>query len=359
MQSTETQPLTFGIIGCRHGHVHGLIKNLLDIPNVSCAGIYDSDDEAVQEVTDRYSVKRARCAEELLDDPAVQIIGTAEINNAKAPLLLQALKAGKHVIADKPLCTTMDDLNALEAAAKEHGCEVGLLLSERDAPYSRAMKAIVDSGEIGQVANVLCMRPHRLGRNGRPDWMFVDEQYGGIIVDLAIHDLDIIRWVAGGTYQEVTAYQQNFGNPADTDFGDIGTVLARLSTGTTGIVRTDWFTPETSPVHGDTRFIVTGTKGMLEARTAGDLWSGKENRPSELLLMSNDRPPCKVDLVPPENNLVQDFVQSIRCGTERYLSNTDVFEATRATLMARISTRLGRTVTRNTVTRNTVTRNEV
>ena len=351
MASQRVTPLTFGIIGCRHGHVRGLIEGLLAIPGVTCAGIYDDDPESVEEIAKHYSAKQARSVDELLDDPKIDLIGTAGVNSAKAAVLLRALKSGKHVIADKPLCTTIGDLNALERAATEGDLRVGLLLSERFAPYSQGMKTIVESGEIGHVANVTCFRPHRLGRPGRPDWMFVDEQYGGIIVDLAIHDLDIAHWIGGGTYQEVTAYQQNWGNPADTDFSDIGTVLALLSTGVTAMVRTDWFTPATSPVHGDTRFFVTGTKGTLEARTAGDLWSNAKDKPSELLLISDGSKACKVDLTPPKKSLVQDFVDSIVHGEPACIPNADAFEATRATLMARMSTRLGRMVKRSEIER--------
>ena len=344
--TTQKISLKFGIIGARHGHVHSLIEQLLDIPGVECAGVYDDDESAVQAVLDRYPVERVSSPEVLLGDPSVALIGTAEINSRKAPLIVRALEAGKHVIADKPLCTTVADLNAIERAATQRNLRVGLALTERFTGAARRMKAIVADGGIGHIANVMCWRPHRLNRPARPDWMFDDDLYGGIIVDLAIHDADIIRWLTGGVFLDVTAYQQNWGNPGDTDFFDIGTMLGRLSTGATGIVRTDWFTPTTSPVHGDTRFLVTGTRGMIEVRTAGDLWSRKKKLKPEILLISDRATATKVDPLPPETTLVRDFIDSIAHGTPAQITNEDVFEATRATLMARESCRLGRTVSR-------------
>lgn len=344
--ATSEIPLTFGVIGCRHGHVFSLIRELLEIPGVRCAGIFDSQEASAKAVLDRFPVKAASSLDALLDDPDVSLIGTAEINKLKAPIILRALKAGKHVIADKPLCTTVEDLNAIERAATEKNLRVGLMLTERFGGANRRMKQLVAEGQIGHVANVMCWRPHRLNRPARPDWMFRDELYGGIIVDLAIHDADIIRWLTGGNFIEITAYQQNWGNPTDRDFSDIGTFLGLLSTGATGIVRTDWFTPRASPAHGDTRFLVTGTKGMIEVRTAGDLWSGGAERPAEVLLMTDDTPPTKAEPLPPEKTIVRDFVESIHLGTRPEISNADAFEATRATLMARMSVQLGRTVRR-------------
>ncbi len=338
--------LKFGVIGARHGHVHGMTAELLEIPGVECAGVYDEDPASVKEAVDRHPIEGVASPDVLLGDTDVSLILTAEINNLKGPLLVRALEAGKHVIADKPLCTELADLNAIERAATENDLRVGMGLTERFGAAARAMKAAVDEGRIGHVANVMCCRPHRLGRPGRPDWMFDDGLYGGILVDLAIHDADIIRWVAGGTFLEVTAYQQNWGNPADTDFYDIGTMLGRLSTGATGFVRTDWFTPKTSPVHGDTRFLVTGTAGTIEVRTAGDLWSKKSKPSPEVLLMSDDDEPTKLDLLPPTTTLVRDFMDDTMGGAPALIGNEDVFEATRATLMARESCRLGRTVTR-------------
>ncbi len=342
----STPLLKFGIIGCRHGHVHSQIKELLAIPGAMCAGIYDEDDASVQGVLDRFPVTRVDSPDRLLDDPDVTLIGTAEINRRKADVILRALNAGKHIIADKPLCTSVEDLNAIERVATEKGLRVGLQLTERFGPANRRMKTLVDSGAVGRVANVMCWRPHRLGRPNRPDWMFDDDLYGGILVDLAIHDADIIRWLCGGVFTEITAYEQNFGNPADTDFHDIGTLLGRLSTGPTGFVRTDWFTPNPSPVHGDTRFLVTGTDGMIEVRTAGDLWAKKHDGSGQVLVMANG---CGVKTEKPEpasKTLVRDFVDSIREGATPDITNHDVFEATRATLMARMSSKLGRTVRR-------------
>jgi len=345
--ATSEIPFAFGIIGCRHGHVFSLMRELLDIPGVRCAGVYDSDEASVRAVVDRFPVSAVGSPEALLGDPEVRLIGTAEINKLKAPLILKALEAGKHVIADKPLCTAIEDLNAIEKLATERKLRVGLMLSERFGGANRRMKRLVEEGRIGHVANVMCWRPHRLNRPARPDWMFVDDLYGGIIVDLAIHDADIIRWLAGGVFLEVTAYQQNWGNPADCDFGDFGTFLGILSTGATGYVRTDWFTPKSSPVHGDTRFLVTGTNGMIEVRTVGDLWSRRKESPAEVLLMTDETPPTKADPLPPETTLVRDFLESVQRGTSPEITNTDVFEATRATLMARLSARLGRTVRRH------------
>lgn len=342
-------PLTFGIIGCRHGHVLSLIRELLEVPGVRCAGIYDSDEASMRAVLDRFPAKVAKSPDELLGDPAVPLIGTAEINKLKGPLILRALEAGKHVIADKPLCTEISDLDAIEKTATGKKLRVGLMLTERFGGVNRRMQQLVAEGRIGHVANVTCLRPHRLNRPARPDWMFRDELYGGILVDLAVHDADIIRWVAGGVFLEVTAYQQNWGNPADRDFGDIGAFLGLLSTGATGFVRTDWFTPGASPVHGDTRFLVTGTKGTIEVRTAGDLWSGRKKRSAELLLVTDDEPPKKIEPLPPEKTLVRDFLESIVLDTVPHITDADAFEATRAALMARLSARLGRTVHRREV----------
>ena len=340
-------PVVFGIVGCRHGHVFSLIKELLSAPNTECAGVFDSDQDSLRAVTSRFPVRAAASETELLDNPDVTLIGTAEINRKKAPLILNALSAGKHVIADKPLCTSLHELNAIERTATEKSLKIGLMLTERFGPANRRMKQLVSDGFVGHVANVMCWRPHRLGRATRPDWMFVDDLYGGILVDLAVHDADIIRWLTGGNFLEVTAYQYNMGNPADTDFSDIGVMLGRLSTGATGFVRTDWFTPATSPVHGDTRFLVTGTTGMIEVRTSGDLWGGEIGKEPQVLFISDTQPATRFDGIGPERPLVHDFLRSITDGRPAEITTADVFEATRTTLMARLSCKLGRTVTRS------------
>jgi hypothetical protein len=85
---------------------------------------------------------------------------------------------------------------------------------------------------------------------------------------------------------------------------------------------------------------------MIEVRTVGDLWAKKHDGSGQVLVMANG---CGVKVEKPEpalKTLVRDFVDSIREGTTPDITNCDVFEATRATLMARMSSKLGRTVRR-------------
>jgi predicted dehydrogenase len=136
-----------------------------------------------------------------------------------------------------------------------------------------AVKAgkLVKEGAIGKVIQTLGMGPHRLQLPTRPDWFFDPEAFGGIIVDIASHQVDQFLFYTGSTTGEVVASSVgNFGMPEKPDFQDFGEVLLR-SDKASGYVRVDWFTPEALPTWGDGRLTILGTEGYIELRKYVDI----------------------------------------------------------------------------------------
>ena len=141
----------------------------------------------------------------LLDDPSIDLIVTAAVPDRRAAIALAALRNGKDVVADKPGCITLDELADLEAAVAETGRFWSVTFSER-FEVRCAVKAgeLVRAGRIGQVVQTLGLGPHRegdrahlAGGQGRPDWFYDRERTGGIITDIASHQVDQFLWFTG------------------------------------------------------------------------------------------------------------------------------------------------------------------
>ena len=103
---------------------------------------------------------------------------------------IDALKAGKDVMVDKPGCTTLDQLNNLKNTVKETGKIWSVNFSERFhvAAVTKA-EELVNEGKIGKVKQTIGTGPHRQGNYERPDWFYNRQSYGGIITDIGSHQI--------------------------------------------------------------------------------------------------------------------------------------------------------------------------
>ncbi len=192
---------------------------------------------------------------------------------------MAALRAGKDKVTDKPGCTTQEQLAGIETAVAASGRFWSVTSSERFEvrAVSRAGE-LVRAGRIGRVLQTLGVGPHRLDEATRPDWFFRRESYGGILTDIASHQIDQFLWFTGLDDAEVSfSTATNLGHPEHPGLQDFGQGVLRGLRGSSrdgageggeahGYVRVDWFTPDGLPVWGDGRLTVLGTAGYLELR---------------------------------------------------------------------------------------------
>src|SRR5699024_10594324 len=108
-----------------------------------------------------------------------------------------ALRAGAHVLADKPLCTSLDQLETIRSAAEESDRHVSIVFENRFSPGTLALRRLLEDGVLGAIAMVASTGPHKLNQDARPAWFLDPATYGGIAGDLPIHDIDLVLNLAG------------------------------------------------------------------------------------------------------------------------------------------------------------------
>ncbi len=232
----------------------------------------------------------------------------------------------------------MKDLRRVERAMKRSKRKAWALLTLRYSPACRALKDVVDSGELGRLVSAAGFRPHRLSPEGRPRWMFNDRKYGGVIVDLLCHDIDLFLWLARARPERVSAREGSFRHRG---IADCGAVFLELKGGVTGLFRADWLTPRAYPAHGDCRFFVAGTEGSAELRFAGDPLNVGG---SELIVYSDHRAPEKAELPSDFPSFYEELARFVEGGPEPVLRSREVIESMRATVAARESAEKARPV---------------
>jgi predicted dehydrogenase len=265
--------LRFAAIGLDHRHIYEQVGRLLE-RGCECAGWWtEGEPQPLEGFRRRYpDLPRVQDKRALLEDPSIALVVTAGIPSERAGIAVEAMRHGKDVMSDKPGCTSLAQLEELKRTVAETGRIWSVNYSERFEVRAVTRAAeLVSSGAIGEVVQTIGTGPHRLNRHLRPDWFFDPARYGGILCDIASHQIDQFLFFTGSQDAEIVASAVgNFANPTDPGLEDWGEILLRSASGR-GYIRVDWYTADGLPTWGDGRFFILGTEGTIELRKFVDI----------------------------------------------------------------------------------------
>jgi len=175
------------------------------------------------------------------DVDAVTICSPSGLHPAQA---LAALRAGKHVLIEKPIALSVTDADAVVAEARARGLVAAVVSQRRFEPAVRALKAAVDEGRLGRVALVmgegLYFRPQSYYDSAA--WRGTVALDGGVLMNQAIHTIDLMRWI-GGPVAAVAGQVATLGHAMEAE--DTAVMSMRFASGALGsMTATTCVTPE-------------------------------------------------------------------------------------------------------------------
>jgi len=320
------QKVRIAILGLE-GHIDQILEPLEYLPDVHLVAIQDPDPEKLKQTGEhkhasaahRYSDWRELLAHETLDMAAV--CGT---NGERAEIVIECAQRKLHIVAEKPLATTLADFQRIRDAVAQNKVQLTMLIEMRfEGPY-RALKQIVDSGAIGEVAQISAQKSYKLGE--RAEWMRNRSTYGGTIPFIGIHMVDLMRFTSGRELVEAVSFQGRVGHPELRDFENSTSTIFQLDNRGTAALHMDYLRPDTAPTWGDDRLRLAGTLGVAEYQASNGV-----------TLITGDRPPREIRDLPPDGSLFLDFLQSVYHGAPSGLSLADIYRANEIVLAARES----------------------
>jgi predicted dehydrogenase len=338
------QPIRFAAVGLDHSHAFGQIQGLLDQGCQLVGFSSDDADAAVAQATRRRwpEVMWLDDPISLLRDPSIDLIVTAAVPDRRSTIAVEALTNGKDVVADKPGCVTLEQLDEIEKAVAQSGRFWSVTFSERfEVRCAIRAGQLVREGRIGQVVQTLGLGPHRegdrahlAGGEGRPEWFYDRDRTGGIITDIASHQIDQFLWFTGAEEAEVVSSTvANYIHPESPKMQDFGEATLR-SANAHGYIRVDWYTPQGLPTWGDGRLMILGTEGYIELRKYIDL----EGRPGkDHLFVVDDRGTDYIDCSDVELSYYPDLVRDVINRTETACPQRHTFEVMRLAIQAQQS----------------------
>ena len=254
------------IAGLRHGHIYSLYDRAVKDPDCQIVAVCEEDAAARSAARADITVNYDSITKMLAEVPC-DAVAIGDYYGKRGAIAIEALKAGKHVISDKPLCTSLDELARIEAIAKEKGLKVGCMLDVRTAPPIAAARKAILSGMIGDIVHIQFGGQHPLLPGSRPGWYFEPGKHGGTINDIGIHAIDAIPWMTGHKISKIVAARSWRALPASTEcFKDAGEFMLELDNGAGVLADVSYQMANTQGYTLPTywRFNFWGTKGMLE-----------------------------------------------------------------------------------------------
>lgn len=316
--------------GFRHGHINCLYTYLQKRGGVEIVAACEEDASARADA-EKAGVKIThRSIEAMLQEVDCDAVAVGDYYSRRGGIVLAALQSGRHVIADKPLCTDLAELARIEALAAERGRRVGLMLDLRDQGVFIKIRELVRSGAIGEVHAATIWGQHPLGYAARPKWYFEPGKHGGTINDIGIHAVDIVPWITGLRVALVNAAKSwNSAFKREPRFHDAGQALLSLENGAGLFLDVSYLSPDsfgyTFPLYW--KLTLWGGGGVIE---------GGGNLPNITLYRNGAAQP---EAVAPEGNRVgryfENFLDEVEGRpVEDAVGTAAALRASRAALLA-------------------------
>ncbi len=333
----QLQAVRFGVIGLNHDHIYGMVRMLL-AAGAELVSFYALEPELAAPFAERFpQARQAQSQAEVLEDATLHLIASASIPNERGPLGVAAMQQGKDYLSDKPGFTSLAQLDEARRVQAETGRIHAVFYGERFENKATVRAGeLVKAGAIGRPLQTIGLGPHRLRLTTRPDWFFDTARFGGIINDIAAHQMDQFLYFTGSSTAEVVAAQVgNLAHPEWPKFEDFGDVLLR-GDGGTGYIRVDWFTPDGLDAWGDTRLTVLGTEGFIEVRKNCDI-AGRPG--SNHLFLVDGKETRYIESSEVELPFGRLFVADILNRTETAMAQAHSFLASELALRAQLQAR--------------------
>jgi predicted dehydrogenase len=260
--------LRIGMIGCGEIAIR-MAAAIASSQHAQHVMVMDTRAELAQDLGQRYGVPWTDRVDDLLANPAVDAVYIAVPHHLHAPLTVQAAAAGKHILVEKPIATTLADAEAMIVAARANGVWLSVNFHAQVDPVCQAARELVGKGAIGQVVGT-----HIVYRGDKPasywtsgysgrvatDWRVTKATAGGgVMIMNAIHDLNTMRFITGLEVNRVYAEYGTYSTSVEVE--DYIVVTYRYGNDAIGTIEAGSAIRGGDPLHDVDR--IYGTAGQI------------------------------------------------------------------------------------------------
>lgn len=309
--------------GFRHSHINSLYQSMLQCEEFEIAGCVEGNAAARESAEKLLGITFSDMSYDWWLASDIDVVAIGGAYGARGEAVIKALAAGKHVIADKPICIAQQQLEKIQELCLEKNRKLICMLDLRYLPQSLAAEKLLKSGKLGAVRNVSFNGQHFLDYGKRPSWYFEPGMHGGTINDLAIHGIDLVRMITGMDFAKIdTARCWNAYATCEPDFCDCALFVSRLENGAGVMADVSYSSPkfdEILPTYWE--FRVWCDRGMLT-------FNYKE---PQLTLFEEGQLPQKIGWDGSCGSYLMDMIKEIE--TDAFAATENVLKSTATALM--------------------------
>ncbi|MGI2292995.1 Gfo/Idh/MocA family protein [Paenibacillus sp. GXUN7292] len=323
--------LKVGMISFAHaGHPENYLKGLLNHPNVIIAGIADEKKERVDKWISEHDIPYYADYRDLLLTDCDAVIICSEYRD-HARITIEAAKAGKHILCEKPLGLSIEEMRQMIHVCQEQQVQLMTAFPCRYLTSIIEVRAAIQRGDIGEVIAI-----KGTNRGVNPGHWFIDAERsgGGSIMDHTVHIMDVMNWIMEVPVKEV--YAQASTVFYDIDVDDAGMVHVKFENDVIGVIDTSWSLTEAFPMIFDVTLEVIGTKGVISVDALAqnnEIYGGSSNK-AQWSFWGDDL----------DRYLVEGFLDALLSGKNVPITGEDGYKATAVALAAYESIRRDETV---------------
>lgn len=261
--------IKIGILGCGKIAQVRHIPEYADNPACELRGFYNPTRSRAEDMAAKYGGRVYDTAEELLADPEIDAVSICAANYAHASLSIQAMRAGKHVLCEKPMAVTLADCEEMVRVSRETGRYLMIGQNQRLTKAHILAKQLVEEGAIGRVVTFRTSFGHGGPETwsitpGNNTWFFDRKKAAmGAMADLGIHKTDLIQFLLGQRVVRTTAklapLDKRGADGQLIGVDDNAVCIYEMSGGTIGTMTASW----TYYAAEDNSTILYGTEGEL------------------------------------------------------------------------------------------------
>ncbi len=309
--------------GFQHGHIFNLYNKVKDNPSLEIVACLEDDAKKREELKETRGII---CSTESLEywlEKGVDIVAVGDKYGKRGPAIIKALKSGSHVIADKPICTTMAQLEEIKELSLKNNLKVACMLDLRYFSSTQIVKKLIEDNAYGEVKNISFTGQHCIDYAHRPTWYFEEGMHGGTINDLAIHGIDMLYYLTGLKISKIhSARCWNSFADRTPDFLDCAMFMLELENKAGVIADVSYSAPSqvfTMPTYWD--FKIWCKNGMIHY----NITSNKVTVYAE-----GEEGPKTIEFAVPESDYLKDLLNEIKTGASDFTNS--VLLATEQTL---------------------------
>jgi phthalate 4,5-cis-dihydrodiol dehydrogenase len=260
-----------GIIGAGYfGEFHA--KAILETPGIELIAASRRNKKELNKFSDKFNIIGYTDYRELIKNPDIDAVIIAVPHQDHTVVSMDAAVAGKHILLEKPMATSIEDCDRIIASAKKAGICLMLGHSMQYIQSSTFLKEIVESGEIGEIINGTGTLAKKWMNPNRRDWHRDDPVGGGMLITVGVHYIDLLTWLFKSKVSSVRASISTKFHEYSAD--DSVMLFMEYESGACATIINTGYS-NGGQIYNAT---ITGTKGMARAEVFGGVHIGKNDK---------------------------------------------------------------------------------